>query len=124
MEPLNVTEQNLNEVMGIDCRPITVHENGTVTQDSTLYAPEMLLEKSTDDAVYAMARRAGWDLLSGYTGQQGYNGPVLHLSEFIGGRLSQDILETPGTYVATFVDVFDDITGNYEPMGWVVARRL
>lgn len=124
MEKLEVTVDNLNDVMGISSRPITVHEDGTVTQDTEDWLPEMLVETSEDKEINELARNGGWDLLSGYTGQQGYNGPVLHFSEYIGGKLAEDILSTPGTYGATFVDVFDDVTGGYVPMGWVVARKL
>ena len=80
-----------------------------------------------------------WEAFSGgYTGQYGYSGPVMHASEFIGGRLAEDILNTPGTYVICSVDVNCDPDapecydgdkedrmniGCYcEPAGWVVLK--
>lgn len=75
----------------------------------------------------------GWTLLQGYTGQYGYNGPVMHPSEFIGGRLARDILETPGYYVALVVNAPCDYDGttecdietgcDCEPAGWAIAFK-
>ena len=61
----------------------------------------------------------GWELMSGYTGQYGYSGPVMHPSEFIGGTLAYDILNTPGYYVALTVS---DYSG--EVIGWAIARKV
>ena len=100
MEALEVTVDNLNDVMGINARPIIVHEDGTVTRDTEHWMSELLLETSEDAELYKLAKEDGWGLLSGYTAQQGYNGPVLHFSERITGKLAEDILATPGTYGA------------------------
>jgi hypothetical protein len=56
----------------------------------------------------------------------------MHSSEFIGGRMARDILETPGVYVAVAVEV--DCSGMEDgcsaedgcycsPAGWSVAYR-
>lgn len=48
---------------------------------------------------------AAWETFSvGYTGQHGYNGAVMHASEYIGGRLADDILSQPGVYVVCAVE--------------------
>jgi hypothetical protein len=50
---------------------------------------------------------AGWTLLSGFTGQDGYNGPVMHASEYVGGGLERHIRETPGYYVVLIVNALE-----------------
>ena len=78
-----------------------------------------------------------WQLLSGYTGQYGYRGPVMHASEYVGGSLARDILTTAGYYVAVVVEseTCDDYAlygecgvssrtdhqCSDEPAGWAVA---
>lgn len=102
----------LNNLMDFD-HVIEVHDDGTVTDAAPgIYAPELDGEK--------LYEPAGWRLLSGYTGQYGYNGPVMHPSEFIGGGLAKDILTEPGLYVALVVWADDP---NDEPAGWAVAFR-
>lgn len=96
------TVENLNSIMEFD-HVIEVHADGTVTDAPNireLWAPEL-----TDDVLDMAA--PGWSLMTGYSGQEGYSGPVMHNSEFIGGQLARDILNTPGYYVA--------IVSNYLP---------
>jgi hypothetical protein len=72
------------------------------------------------------ARAYGWDgLMTGYTGQYGYNGPVMHESEYIGGRLSESILALPGWYVAVVVYSATEEQGpdGEDVAGWAVAYR-
>ena len=67
---------------------------------------------------------AEWELLRGFTGQYGYNGPVMHSSEFIGGRLERYIRENAGYYVAVIIDGYpDDDESESVPVGWAVAFR-
>lgn len=80
-----------------------------------LYAPELI--GVGDSELQAQAHNSGWNLLTGYTGQCGYNGPVMHPSEYIGGGMERDILANPGWYVVTAVMGDED----YEPYGWAVA---
>ncbi|WP_155981017.1 hypothetical protein [Nocardia sp. CNY236] len=44
----------------------------------------------------------------------------MHATEFIGGRLAQDILSAPGLYAAVVVSPTD---GSEEPVGWAIAFR-
>jgi len=63
--------------------------------------------------------------LTGYTGQYGYHGAVMHASEYIGGGLADDILSTPGTYVVVVVNVEDDEADEFaEPAGWAILRQV
>lgn len=100
----------LNDVMEFD-HVVTVHDDGTVTDGPAgVYAPELF-----DGEV-----GSGWELLDGYSGQYRYSGPIMHASEYIGGDMERDILDTPGAYVA-LVDYPSD---GDEPEGWAVARKV
>lgn len=85
-------ERTLSDTMEFD-HPVQVHDDGTVTDaPAGIYAPDLYDGELSG---------AGWDFFShGYTGQYGYAGPIMHNSEFIGGRLERDILATPGVYCA------------------------
>lgn len=121
---VKITRDNLNELMAFD-HVVQVHADGTVTDaPATEYAPECYVEGDSDGQVHAdpdMTHSGGWQLLAGYTGQYGYNGAIMHDSEYIGGRLADDILATPGYYVALVVADLNDETGG--TVGWAVARK-
>ncbi len=103
--------ETLNDLMSFD-HVVTVHDDGTVTDGPVgVYAPELY-----DGEILA----DGWELLDGYSGQDRYSGPIMHASEYVGGRMARDILETPGVYVA----LVDYPVDGDEPDGWAVARRV
>lgn len=62
--------------------------------------------------------REKWSLMHGYSGQHSYRGPWMHQSEFIGGRLAEDILNTRGIFVAVYPSSLEE---DYEPDSWAVA---
>lgn len=101
------TDNQLSDRMEFE-HVVQVKADGTVVDRNDLHGPEMYEgEVGSSD----------WNLMTGYTGQYGYNGPSMHASEYIGGRMEADILANPGLYVA-LVDVpLDDS----EPEGWGVA---
>jgi len=103
----NGRKSTLNDVMGFD-HVIVIGEGGTVADAQGIYAPEL-----HDGEV-----SPGWTLLNGYSGQDRYSGPIMHASEFIGGGMADDILSTPGVYVA-LVDYAGD---DSESDGWAVAK--
>lgn len=83
--------ESLNDRMEIG-HVIEVHRDGTVT-DATGVAAPTLLDDELDSQL--------WTFFSaGYSGQHGYNGPIMHDSEYIGGALERDILAHPGYYAA------------------------
>jgi hypothetical protein len=118
---------SLNDRMDID-HVVRVHEDGSVTDESGAYAPELII--GTDDTGQILAehetelresaKRQGWELLTGFTGQHGYNGPLMHPSEFVGGGLERYILANPGLYCVVVIETYDD---SDEPAGWAVAHR-
>jgi hypothetical protein len=118
----------LNEIMEFD-HPVQIGPDGTVTDHVPgVYAPELVMETDDDgqildghEADYTeQARQRGWELLTGWTGQYGYRGLVMHPSEYLGGALADHIRETPGTYVVLAVECDQDS----DPAGWAVARRI
>lgn len=118
----------LNVVMEFD-HPIRVNGDGTVTEDVPgIYAPELLMPVHADSQILAedeadyigQAKRQGWQLLKGWTGQSGYSGVVMHPSEYVGGALADYILETPGVYVVISVETDDN---DENAAGWAIAYR-
>lgn len=108
--------RKLNEMMSLD-HVIIVMENGVVMDHlGSVYAPT-LYEGELDSS--------DWEFFStGYTGQYGYRGPIMHNSEYIGGRLEEDILSTPGVYAAIVAEWKpdpEDSDENYVE-GWAVVK--
>ncbi len=123
------TSSDLNSVMEFD-HVIYVDELGDVhegTMNDVVFPPSLC-----DDELDTY----GWTFFTyGYSGQHGYNGPIMHNSETIAGSLAADILAQPGYYVAlvsTYTcegwheaigeDIPDDCDGDHAE-GWAVAYR-
>lgn len=127
-----VTADNLNSVMEFD-RVIRVAADGTVSDSPESPYVELSYYKGDDEKWHEEFNvAAGWELLKGFTGQYGYNGPCMHVSEYIGGGLARHILETPGDYVAVTVESFCGYTEDHctedagcdcAPEGWAVAFK-
>lgn len=121
-----VTVDKLNDLMGFD-HVILVHDDGSVSEPTGVYAPELNAindgdgshTAKTDPELCRQAKSAGWTLESGRTGQYGYSGVCMHSSEFVGGGLAEDILATPGYWVTVVVYEDDDS----EPSCWALAYR-
>ena len=81
---------------------------------------------NSDSELQRQARAYGWDgLLTGFTGQYCYRGPIMHESEVIGGGIERYILENPGWYCAVVVNVpeEDSDTYNGNVAGWAIAYK-
>ena len=129
-----VTAENLNSVMEFE-HVIRVAADGTVTDSPySVGSRDAYFDLNvTADGVDEFDMSEGWELLKGFTGQHGYNGPVMHSSEYIGGGMARDILETPGDYVALEVSGRCEYDGSTdcdvetgcdcEPAGWAVAFK-
>lgn len=133
--PHGVVTDELNRVLDFDgayrvehhgciaCeRPDEVHEHtGTVTvQGVNDRAPEVTTWEADGGVWPYEVDGDGWELMTGYTGQYGYTGPMMHASEFVGGRLARDILATPGLYAVVTVT---DMTSGELADEWAVARK-
>lgn len=100
-----VDRDTLNAHVEFDS-PFRVHPGNVITHGDVpngrdYWTPELL------DGDMERAHADNWELLEGYTGQYGYNGPVMHDSETLSGGLARDVLNEPGVYVV--------IASNYNP---------
>jgi hypothetical protein len=94
---------------------IEVHADGTITEPEGEYGPELNDGRLEGD---------GWELIThGYTGQHAYRGPIMHSSEFIGGRLEDDIRDRPGLYVAVVANYTPEDGDDDTAGGWAVAFK-
>lgn len=105
----------LNDIMEFDC-VIEVHEDGSITDRDDLWAPDLWDGELESDK---------WGLFGSYSSQQG-GGALMHNCESIGGRMEDDIRETPGVYVAVvcyWSPTEDDDPEDEETIveGWAVA---
>lgn len=124
--------KSLNEIMEFD-HVVEVHADGTVTHADVSPYMEVSMYLGDDGEWHDNFQLPeGWALMTGYSGQYSYSGPVMHDSEFIGGGMERDILETPGLYVAMVVECDCGYTEEFcepevgcdcEPEGWVVAYK-
>lgn len=111
----HMCHEGLSAAMEFD-HVVTVTADGHVVDGPrNIYAPDLIDGELSGD---------GWEFFStGYTRQDGYRGPIMHNSEFIGGQLADDILDTPGTYaavVAAYTPDDDDDEMIWE--GWAIVR--
>lgn len=98
-----IAPEDLNSVMEFD-HVIRVNADGTISDVEEYYYFELSTDLGEDGIWHpSESLPEGWSLMNGYSGQQGYAGPHMHQSEYIGGRMARDILETPGLYVALYV---------------------
>lgn len=104
--------------------PFLVGRSGILHPDAgtTPPVPTVYHDDDTDVSIEGDT----WEIFStGYTGQHAYNGAVMHASETLSGRLADDILTTPGTYVVVAVEVLpddDDNDADPFPAGWAVLK--
>jgi hypothetical protein len=111
---------------------IRVDDSGRVHDDvSGVYAPEFTacvddngqFTADTERDMAKQIRKQGWEPEGGWSGQMGTkrDNYVMHDSEFIGGKLAEHILSTPGYWVWSVVQTDEDRDDNH--VGWVVMHR-
>jgi hypothetical protein len=116
----------LNKTMEFD--HVICVKNGEITEPNGVCAPEVYCESCNNGQILAgheqnmieSVRRQGWSLLTGWTGQFSYSGPIMHPSEFVGGALADHILENDGLYVCVTVETLDN---SEDAAGWAIAYR-
>lgn len=124
-EESRANSDTFNDLMQMD-HVIRVGEDGLVYDDAHgVYAPEINVEtdddgqilKEYEDVFKADVERQGWEVESGWSGQDSgkYNGPFMHESEFIGGGLAEHILSTPGYWTVCAVYVASEECPNESP---------
>lgn len=115
-----LTQDSLSEVMDFG-HVIASFGNGLVGDVHGVPAPEV--NEWTDELGWHIEDPPKpWDLMNGYSGQQGYRGPWMHQSENIGGSMAQHILDRPGIYVAVYPSSLDEDPGL--PDTWAVATLI
>lgn len=131
--PQKITAEEIDSAVEFDS-PFLVNEDGTVELSGN-HGPDEVYGGLYGDGSLMISD--GWETWSdGYTGQYGYNGPVLHDSEFLGGGIAHDLLEEPGEYCLCFVtymcdDMCEDLweegeesCGDIHTEGWVVLKAI
>ncbi|MGO1566437.1 MAG: hypothetical protein ACTHXC_00305 [Brachybacterium sp.] len=115
---MDITEQctpkALDSIMEFD-HVIRVNEDGSVHDDLELFAPDL---HDIEGGAWEISAREPWRLVHGKSNQQGYSGPLMHASEYIGERWAREILSEPGYYVAVVAYPIDD----GEPESWALAH--
>ena len=114
---------DLNEFMEFD-RVIRSNGDGTFEHVWEEDAPDVYLYE-TESGTWELESLSGeWQFLAGFSGQYGYDGPLMHASEYIGGGLAEHIASVPGLYVAAVAYPLPlDEDEECEPDAWVVLYR-
>lgn len=116
-----VSEGRLNDAMSFH-RVVESHGDGALSIPSDVSAPYCYWHE-WGEGIH-IDPDSGWELLTGYSGQHGYDGPIMHASESIGGRMARDILARPGWYVSVVCeDLSDDPDFDDYIVGWAVAFK-
>lgn len=112
----HITPGELNDFVEFDS-PFQVHgAEWMVSKGLGIWSPSVYWNNEIDD--YEVEPEE-WEPVSGYSGQCSYSGPIMHPSEYFGGGMAEDILESPGIYVITEVIDLDD---GDNLIGWMLLR--
>lgn len=99
------TSENLDTFMEFDWT-YHVDDDGHMTEALDVHGPDVFVQEEGGKPIVTL----GWELLSGWSFQWMYSGPVMHDSEGIHPPMGEHILENPGYYVVTSVTYLG--TGN------------
>jgi len=115
------TASDLNLIAEFDLA-FRVDEEGNVTCADGIYSPDVYVVTDEEGQIIGDAHISGegWTFVNGYSGQDSYAGPIMHPSEFLGGKMAQDVLDSPGVYVVVGVIDPDDTE---DLIGWVLLER-
>lgn len=112
-------DRNLSNLMDFD-HVIAIGPDGEAYEGVSKHAPDCFNVDPYSNSI------EGWELMTGYTGQHGYDGPWMHDSEQLDGRMVGDILDRPGYYVAVYASYPDEDepeSGQTYEEGWAVAYK-
>ena len=90
----------------------------TVEGVSGVRAPEVYNDDETD----IMICGDGWTALRGITGQWGYNGPIMHSSEFVGSSVARAMVESAGRESVFALVIVECVDDDGAPAGWAIVR--
>lgn len=98
--------------------PFTVEYGHIIELDTSLYVPQV-----TDDSVAIEIDSPNWTTISGYSGQHGYSGPVMHSSETLSPGLLKALEEKyPGDIFA--LTIVEDADDPENLIGWLILRNI
>lgn len=136
------TPETLNSQVEFDC-PFMVLPHGNIdTSPERGCAPSVYLYvdkqgNGVGTEEVECDREYPWEPVTGYSGQHGYSGPVMHASEYLGGNMASDVLgDWGGVYVVCAVeclpdweidenapdDVFAGQVVQDNPAGWMLLK--
>ena len=75
------------------------------------------------DGELEISPRQKWEPVTGYSGQHGYSGPIMHASEQFSPNVLQDMHERYGShsiYGLAVVESWDDEHDEYDAVGWII----
>lgn len=127
---------NLAEAMDFD-HVVHVRPDGTFTDTTGQHAPEVYVTTDENGQILAddekgmidLIRDHGWEVwTTGYSGQYGYRGPIMHSSELISNEMETDMYDSPGYYVACAVEILEGDDWDISempppPAGWIICRK-
>lgn len=130
-----VTPETLNATVEFDS-PFRVVGPTLIDRASGVYAPSVTLYVDRDGQGVGTEEieSSEWEPVTGYSGQHGYSGPVMHVSETLSGGMSRDVLEDVGAiYVVVPVECspdWKDVTEDEymevhdRPAGWMLLKYI
>lgn len=129
-ERVAVDMMSLDGAIDFD-RPFRVLDERTIDFPDDVHEADCYIDVDADGSITPTGeadlieslRHQGWEPVDGYSGQQGYSGPIMHASEYLGGGMARDVLQTPGTYVVQAVECLGPEELQEEPAGWILLRR-
>lgn len=128
-EKVAVTAETISRFVEFDS-PFLVHDDGKhISREDSVYGPELLIgndiQEDKKKLTVPFPGYPQWELVSGFSGQDSYPGPVMHDSEFLGGGMARWVMENPGIYVMTSV-MWDDESDPGLPMiqGWALSHLV
>ena len=113
-------KQLADEIQALDFDTVFRLADGELIEVNDQYAPSVYNDPADD--VYLDDSR--WACFTGFTGQYGYNGAVMHSSELVGTGIAQHIAD----YAAECDDclfslvVVNDLEDD-DVIGWAIAYR-
>lgn len=91
---------------------------------SNVYAPTVEHDTMCDIRIDGVpVAESPWSALTGFTGQQSYNGAVMHSSEYIGRAIAEHMSYLSQDEPVTFVVCVVNDPADDEPAGWCVLYR-
>ena len=111
-----------DQVNRIEFSAWTIGVDGSVTKKNYTGYTDYLDSSEVDEPGITFN---GWEPIRDITGQHGYNGAVMHPSEYIGTVLCRRMAEDGGLFRVEYVTELDDETEDeINLVGWCLLKRV